>query len=63
MVEATKPGLTPVMALEEAGAGTLVEVEVEAASVVVEGSSVAASATDEDELAEVAPRVMVTKVV
>jgi hypothetical protein len=64
MVEATKPGFTPVMALEEAGAGVSVELDVEAASVVVEATSVAATADSEEELVEdVAPRVTVTKVV
>jgi hypothetical protein len=63
MVEATKPGFTPVMALEEAGAGVSVEVDVDAASVVVLATSVAATAGSEELVDEVAPRVTVTNVV
>ena len=63
MVEATKPGFTPVMALEEAGAGVSVEVDVDAASAVVVATSVVATADFEELVEEVAPRVTVTKVV
>jgi hypothetical protein len=62
MVEATNPGFTPVIALEEAGAGVSVEVDVDAASAVVLATSVAATSADEL-VDEVAPRVTVTKVV
>jgi len=63
IVEATKPGFTPVIALEEAGAGVSVEVDVDAASVVVDATSVAATADLEELVEDVAPRVTVTKVV
>jgi hypothetical protein len=49
--------------LEEAGAGVSVEVDVDAASVVVLATLVVATPDSEELVEEVAPRVTVTKVV